>query len=138
MYEFAVNNNDIPTIWKLAEIVPVLGPGGPPNEGTSYRPISLLSPIAKVLEKIILPEITNNIDNIESQHGYKKQHSTTTALHKINNTIAEGFNSKPSKRTILVGLDMSKALDTVNIHKLISKLHNTNIPPIIIRFMETI
>ena len=71
MNEVAVNKNDIPAIWKLAKIVPVLKPGKSPNEGTSYRPLSLLSPIAKVLEKLILPEITNNIDNIKIQHGYK-------------------------------------------------------------------
>ena len=35
----------------------------------------------------------------------------------------------------MVALDMSKAFDTVNIHKLIEKLQNTTIPTSIIKFL---
>src|SRR5678815_4028697 len=38
-------------------------------------------------------------------------------------------------RTVVVALDMSKAFDTVNIHKLINKIHNTNIPQNIQKFI---
>ena len=70
------------------------------------------------------------------QHGYKTQHSTVTSLHKLNNTVAKGFNQMaPPGRTITVALDMSKALDTINIHTLIRKLLQTNIPGIIIKFI---
>jgi len=31
---------------------------------------------------------------------------------------------------------MSKAFDTINIHKLIDKLHQTNIPPTILKYIE--
>ena len=57
------------------------------NIGTSYRPISLIPVIAKTLEKKLLPYITNNIPHISTQHGFKSNHSTSTALHNINNTI---------------------------------------------------
>ena len=54
------------------------------------------------------------------QHGYKTQHSTLTALHTLNNTVAKGFKEMaPPARTITVVLDMSKASDTINIHTLI-------------------
>jgi hypothetical protein len=135
LYSTTVNTNEIPQIWKLAKIVPILKPDKDPGQGTSYRPISLLSPIAKTLEKIVLPYITENIPNQEHQHGFKTKHSTTTALHNINNTIIQGFNRKaPPQRTVMVALDMSKAFDTVNIHKLIHKLHQTNTPNTIIKF----
>ena len=56
-----------------------------------------------------------------------------TALHTVNNTVAEGFNQMaPPARTITVALDMSKAFDTINIHTLIRKLLQTNIPGTII------
>ena len=135
LYTTSLNTNVIPQIWKLAKIVPILKPSKDAGIGSSYRPISLLSPIAKTLEKIILPHITNNIPNLPHQHGYKKAHSTTTALHSINNIITRGFNEKrPPSRTVMVALDMSKAFDTVNIHKLIHKLHQTNIPPTILKY----
>ena len=62
------------------------------NIGISYRPISLLSVIA-TLEKTLLPYIS-------TQHGFKSNHSTSIALHNINNTIATGFNqNKPPERS---------------------------------------
>ena len=71
------------------------------------------------------------------QHGYKTQHSTVTALHTQNNTVAKGLNQMaPPARTITVPLDMSKAFDTINIHTLIRKLLQTSIPGIIIKFIE--
>ena len=42
----ATNNNKIPQIWKLANIIPIPKPNKDINMGTSYRPISLLSVIA--------------------------------------------------------------------------------------------
>src|SRR3989441_8976582 len=70
------------------------------------------------------------------QHGFKSNHSTTTALHQLTNQIIQGFNQKiPPQRTIVVSLDLSKAFDTVNIHSLINKLHQTSVPDTIIKFI---
>ena len=56
--------------------------------------------------------------------------------HTLNNTVAKGFNQMaPPARTITVALDMSKAFDTINIHTLIRKLLQTNIPGTIIKFI---
>ena len=92
MFKTALNKNIIPHTWKLANIVPIPKPNKDTDKGTSYRPISLLSVIAKTLEKSLLPYITANIPNTPMQHGYKTQHSTVTALHTLNNTVAKGFN----------------------------------------------
>ena len=136
MFKTALNKNIIPHTWKLANIVPIPKPNKDTDTGTSYRPISLLSVIAKTLEKSLLPYITANIPNTPMQHGYKTQHSTVTALHTLNNTVAKGFNQMaPPARTITVALDMSKAFDTINIHTLIRKLLQTNIPGTIIKYI---
>ena len=137
IYNNIINKNTIPQTWKHSKIIPILKPNKPENEGTSYRPISLLSPLAKTLEKILLPFITENIENNTRQHGFKKQHSTITALHKINDIITSGFNQKqPPQRTITAAIDMSKAFDTVNIHKLLHKLAQTTIPNTILKFIS--
>ena len=91
MFKTALNKNIIPHTWKLANIVPIPKPNKDTDKGTLYRPISLLSVIAKTLEKSLLPYITANIPNTHMQHGYKTQHSTVTALHTLNNTVAKGF-----------------------------------------------
>ena len=75
------------------------------------------------------PYSLHNCKHTEYTHttGYKTQHSTMTALHTVNNTVAKGFNQ--------IALDMSKAFDTKNIHILIRKLLQTNIPGTIIKFI---
>ena len=120
----------------MANIVPIPKPNKDTDKGTSYRPISLLSVIAKTLETSLLPYITANIPNTPMQHGYKTQHYTVKALHTLNNTVAKGFNQMtPPARTITVALDMSKAFDTINIDTPIRKLLQTNIPDTIIKFI---
>ena len=106
----------------MANIVPIPKPNNNIDKGTSYRPISFLSVIAKTLEKSRLPYITANIPNTPMPHGFKTQHSKVTALHTVNNTVAKGFNQMaPPVRTINVALDMSKAFDTINIHTHLSE-----------------
>ena len=109
MFKTALNKNIIPHTWKLANIVSILKPNKDTNKGTPYRPISLLSVIAKSLEKSLLSYITANIPNTPMQHGYKTQHSTVTALHTLNNTVSKGFNHGSPCENIQA-LDMSKAL----------------------------
>ena len=136
MLNTALNRNIIPHTWKFAKRVPIPKPNKDTDKGTSYRPISLLSGIAKTREKSILPYITANIPNTSMQYGYKTQHPTVTALHTLNNTVAKGFNQmSPPARTITVALDMSKAFDTIIIHTLIRKLLQANIPGTIIKFI---
>ena len=61
-----------------------------------------------------------------------KQH-TVTALNTLNNTVANGV--QPNGSPCTVGLDMSKAFDSINIHTLIRKLLQTSIPGTIIKFI---
>ena len=59
-----------------------------------------------------------------------------TAIHTVNKTVAKGFNQMtPPARIITVALDRSKAFDTINIHTLIRKLLQTNIPRTIIKLI---
>jgi hypothetical protein len=137
IFNISINQNIIPQIWKLSKIIPILKPSKDPNDSSSYRPISLLSPLIKTLEKVLLTFISNEIPNIEHQHGFKKKHSTATALHNITDSIIKGFNDKrPPKRTILVSLDMSKAFDSVDLHILINKLHKTKLNNTLIKFIS--
>ena len=98
----------------------------------------MLSPIAKTLEKVLLPHLIHNIPKTKHQHGFKSDHSTTTALHQLTSQITQGFNQHPPPlRTVVVSLDLSKAFDTVNIHSLISKIHQTTVPHTIVKFISS-
>ena len=139
LFNLTINTNIIPQIWKTSKSISIAKPNKDPSLPSSYRPIALLSPIAKTLEKIILPHITTNIILLTHQHGFKAAHSTITVIHQINNTILTDFNKKkPSHRTILTTLDMTKAFDTLNIHQIIHKIHNTHIPTTLVKFLANL
>src|SRR5215470_12727900 len=115
-----------PPNWKLAHIIPILKPNKNPTDPTSYRPISLLSTISKLFEKLILNRIQQYLPVSPTQHGFKKQYSTTTLLTDLTQHILTGFNQKPPLRTVLTTIDINKAFDTVPRHILIDKILNTD------------
>ena len=124
-----MNSCEIPAIWKTSTIIPLLKPNKPTQESTSFRPVSLLCPSIKILERVLLPTLTDKLPVPAFQHGFRKQHSTVTALHEFNQSIANGFNQKkPANRTLLLQLDLSKAFDMVAHEKLLDDIHNSPLP----------
>ena len=97
-----------------------------------------------------MPPLSNRKDTAEepsslhdSKHS-KHTHATrvqNTTLYSDDTTHSKQHRNKgiqpmaPPARTITVALDMSKAFDTINIHPLIRKLLQTEIPGTIIKFI---
>ena len=105
-FNLSVTTCQIPAIWKSSLIIPIPKPGKDTSVGTSYRHISLLCPAAKVLESLILPTINKYIQPAPDQHGFRPDHSTTSALLQMTTYIAMGDNQrKPPDRTICVAID---------------------------------
>ena len=130
IFNLSITQNTIPNIWKLAKIIPILKPNKPPTEPASYRPISLLCNPSKILERLVLNNISAHIPLAPSQHGFRSQHSTSTLLTNMTQTILEGLNTpKPAYRSLVAAIDISKAFDTVPRHLLIGKIINTDIHP---------
>ena len=136
IFNECVKSSQIPTIWKTAKIIPLLKPGKPSNQGQSYRPVSLLSPAVKTLEALLLPLINNAVRLAEHQHGFRKNRSTTTALHSILEHINTGLNrKKPVHRTVSVAIDLSKAFDTVDHQLLLEDINNLDLNDHVKRFL---
>ena len=117
MYNAALNDNKIPHVWTLAKIIPIPKPNKDINSGTSYRPISLLYVIAKTLEKVILPYITQNIPNITTKHGFKTKHSTTQhqdcmvePIPKPNKDINSGTSYRPISLLYVIAKTLEKVI----------------------------
>ncbi|KAF2358165.1 Reverse transcriptase domain [Trinorchestia longiramus] len=110
-FNLSLSQATIPSIWKIAIIITIPKSGKPPSLISSYRPISLLCPDAKVLERFLLPHLTAATLLSDSQHGFRPLHSTTSALLPLNHTIAVGFNQhRPPLCTTIMAIDFSKVL----------------------------
>ena len=94
IFNICMETSVIPNIWKTGKIIPLLKPGKPADKGSSYRPVSLLSPAIKILEALILPAVTEAVELADHQHGFRKGRSTGTALQSILDHINRGLNRK--------------------------------------------
>lgn len=104
-----------PLQWKVAEIVVVPKAGKPPNDVSSYRPISLLPTMSKLFEKIFLKRLMPIIccENLipEHQFGFRKQHSTIQQVHRITNVIRQTLEERNFCTSVF--LDVRQAFDKV-------------------------
>jgi len=84
----------------------------------SYRPISNLDFISKILEQLFLariqPHITSSPSFNQLQSAYRRHHSTETSILHILDSIH--LSSDSGKSTIVISLDLSAAFDTTD-HK---------------------
>ena len=137
IYNCSVKYSLVPANWKTGRIIPLLKPGKPADQGKSYRPISLLSPPAKILESILLPYITEAINFKDHQHGFRKIRSTATCLQEIVDHINLGLNKKqPVERTVAVCIDLSRAFDTVDHSILLKDIQQLQLNDHIKRFLK--
>ena len=138
IFNISVKKGQIPAIWKTSVIVPLLKPNKPSDASTSFRPVSLLCPSIKILERLILPVMNEHLPVPDIQHGFRKHHSTVSALCDFNEDIATGFNKpKPPDRTLLLQIDLSKAFDMVSHEKLLRDLNQTTLPEYLKRWFAT-
>ena len=87
-----------------------------PNDVASYRPISNLSFLSKVVEKVVDVRLSDHMNRHHLlpvfQSGYRPHHSTETALAKIMNMILVVNDGRVGALTLL---DLSAAFDTVDL-----------------------
>ena len=104
-----------PDDWKCARVTPLFKQGEA-SDLNNYRPISVISVIAKVFERIVCDQLYNFLsdEGIISTHqsGFRSSHSTLTVL--LEATDNWPFNIDRSNVNAVVFLDLKKAFDTVD------------------------
>ena len=116
-----------PTHFKSALVSPLLKkPALNRDDMKNYRPVSNLSFLSKILEKVLAsrlnPHINSSHTSNDYQSAYRKFHSTETALLKIHNDILS--SNDDGRVTALTLLDLSAAFNTIDHTILLRRLGN--------------
>ncbi|KAK3506452.1 hypothetical protein QTP70_000621 [Hemibagrus guttatus] len=126
----SLTSGHVPTAFKKARVIPILKkPALYPSDISNYRPVSLLSFLSKILERVVCNQLSdylmpNNLHD-PNQSGFKAAHSTETALLAVTEKLHAARSAKLS--SVLILLDLSAAFDTVNHKTLLSTLRSLGI-----------
>lgn len=109
----------LPDALKTARVIP-LHKKGSKIEISNYRPISNLSVFSKVYEKCLLSRLNEELKDAEGdhQHGFRKGHSTETALLTLQSLMASMIDA--GKQGLVYSVDLSAAFDLLKPDKFVS------------------
>lgn len=128
-----------PRDFKNAKVIPIRKLNKPADCPSSYRPISLLSTIGKVFERILCNKLSTFIEVEEVfpsyQFGFRREHNTTHSLVRIRNWVTTNFDCQ--KSTAMVLLDVKAAFDSVWHEGLIYKMIQFGVPTFLIKIIES-
>ena len=119
----SLHTGHVPASWKQALVIPI--PKGKSTKNPAdTRPISILPGIMKLTEKIVQQQLTGYLEShhllSHHQHGYRRLHSTATALNVITDQVLQAMDR--GEISILALLDQSKCFDVIPHETLLDKL----------------
>ena len=99
------------------------------SELGNYRPIAVISPFSKVLERLVYEQLVSYLEKecllFNFQFGFRKGYSTEYAIVETVEKLKSAVDDQ--KITCSISLVFSKAFDTVNHHILLEKLYKYGI-----------
>ena len=128
-----------PDNYKIGRIIFLKKPGGDPSSSKSYRPITLLPVLGKMLEKIasnrlwFIAEKQNWIS--KQQFGFRKKRGTELALFNFVNQVESAFKKK--QETLCIMVDVSSAFPSVWHNFIIDRLLHLKCPAVYIHWIAS-
>ena len=104
-------------VWKRAMGLTILKPNKKKSDPGSFRPISLLCNLGKVLEFIVTTRLyswaeSTNLLPLE-QSGFRKKRSDNDRLFQLTQIVAQQFARRRTQHVGAIFLDVEKAFDSV-------------------------
>ncbi|KAL1454498.1 hypothetical protein WDU94_010739 [Cyamophila willieti] len=131
-----------PSMWKRARVVLLPKPGKPPLHPSSYRPLCLLDTFSKLLEKLLVRRMNEELGNqglSNEQYGFRAGKSTVDAIQRVFN-IANDERAKSRRRRglcLMVTLDVRNVFNSAPWDKIVESLEAKNISPYILRLFKS-
>ena len=96
LFNMRLKESCFPDCWKVSSVVPVFKNVGERSIAKNYRPVSLLSVVSKVFEKLVNNRIVDHLKNcglfFDFQYGFRSSRSTADLLTVVFDRIARAFN----------------------------------------------
>lgn len=139
IFRACMKQSYFPARFKHAKVIPIPKPGKDHSDASNYRPISLLSSLSKLFEKIIQKRINKFIHSnnilLNTQFGFRSGHSTTHQLLRVTKHIR--VNLQTGKSTGMLTFDVEKAFDSVWHKALLHKMFLLKFPLYLVKIIKS-
>ncbi len=118
----------VPDGFKVATVCPIhKGKGKDPNDAASYRPVSILPALSKVMERVVADALNEHLAPLlpTAQYGFRAHRNTTAAIASAHGAASSAKSA--GLVSAIAAYDFSSAFDTVDTEIMIAKLNRLGI-----------
>jgi len=117
--------DDFPSLWRQATVIPIPKPDKDHTNPTNYRPIALTSCVCKTMERMINNRLIHFLESNDLlaniQCGFRRQRGTLDHLVRLESFVRNAFINK--QHAVSLFFDLEKAYDTAWKYGILKDLH---------------